>query len=225
MREYGFSLTRFLPHEDQIYDSVLLRKNTAQSKPVFSHILCSDSAFYLGVHNCPRGWKLYGANCYKFVAHPVEKRSWAQARQDCLDYNKDWRESADIAKADLVSITTKAEQDMLQQTFRELGANNTDYWTGLTKQNSTGFYWIDGTYFKYMNWRGASTGNQECVKSSVSYNANQGSWIIASCSQRNNYVCKLPRSKSFRFQSSYSSGETSIVLVSLHHLFPFLKKN
>ena len=173
------------------------------------------------MHNCPRGWKLYGVNCCKFVAHPVEKKNWAQARQNCLDYNKDWRESADIAKADLVSITTKAEQDMLEETFRDLGANSTDYWTGLTKQNSTGFYWIDGTYLKYKNWRGASNRSQECVKSSVSYNANQGSWIIATCSQQHNYVCKLPRSKSFIFQSSYNLSKISSVMVSLCHLLPF----
>lgn len=156
------------------------------------------------------GWKLYGPNCYKFVAHPVEKKNWAQARQDCLDYNKDWRQSADIAKADLVSITSNAEQDMLQETFRELGANNTDYWTGLTKQNSTGVYWVDGTYLDYTNWKGTLTRNGKCVKSSVSYNANQGSWIIASCSQRNNYVCKLPRSK-FPFFSKFLQFRLNIL--------------
>ena len=168
------------------------------------------------MHNCPRGWELYGVNCYKFVAHPVGKKNWAQARQDCLDYNKNWRESADIAKADLVSITTRADHDML-----ELSANNTDYCIGLTKQNSTGFYWIDVTYLKYNNWRGPSTRDQGCVKSSASYNANQRSWIIAPCSQRNNYVCKLPRSKSFILQSSYNLNKISSVMVSLCHLLPF----
>ena len=43
MRKYVFSLTRILPYNDRIYDSVLIRKNTGQWKPVFSHILCSVS--------------------------------------------------------------------------------------------------------------------------------------------------------------------------------------
>ena len=42
MREYGFSLTRILPDKDKIYDFVLIRESTAQWKPVFSHIICSD---------------------------------------------------------------------------------------------------------------------------------------------------------------------------------------
>ena len=42
MREYGFSLSRILPHKDKIVDSVLIRENTAQRKPVFSQILCNN---------------------------------------------------------------------------------------------------------------------------------------------------------------------------------------
>ena len=41
MQKYRFSLTRILPYEDRIYNSVLMRKNTGQWNPVFSHILCS----------------------------------------------------------------------------------------------------------------------------------------------------------------------------------------
>ena len=42
MREYGFSLILILPYKDRIVDSVLIRENMGQSKPVFSHIICSD---------------------------------------------------------------------------------------------------------------------------------------------------------------------------------------
>ena len=42
MGEYGFSLTRILPHLDRIVDSVLMQKNKAQGQPVFSHILDSE---------------------------------------------------------------------------------------------------------------------------------------------------------------------------------------
>ena len=43
MREYRFSLTRILPYKDRVYDSVLIRENMGQWKPVFSHVLCSVS--------------------------------------------------------------------------------------------------------------------------------------------------------------------------------------
>ena len=41
MREYGFSLTRILPYKD----SVLKWENVFQWKPLFSHILCTDTPF------------------------------------------------------------------------------------------------------------------------------------------------------------------------------------
>ena len=43
MREYRFLLTRILPYKFRIIDSVLIRENTSQLKPVFSYILRSDA--------------------------------------------------------------------------------------------------------------------------------------------------------------------------------------
>ena len=31
-----------ISYKDRIYDPVLIRENTGESKPVFSHILCND---------------------------------------------------------------------------------------------------------------------------------------------------------------------------------------
>ena len=42
MCEYQFSLTRILPYRDRVLDSVFIRENKGQWKPVFSHILCSE---------------------------------------------------------------------------------------------------------------------------------------------------------------------------------------
>ena len=41
MRECGFSLISIFPYKDRIYNSVLIRENTGQWKPVFLHILCN----------------------------------------------------------------------------------------------------------------------------------------------------------------------------------------
>ena len=52
MPDYGFSLAPFFSYkdkivdsEDRIVDSVLIRENTGQRKPIFWHILCSVQCF------------------------------------------------------------------------------------------------------------------------------------------------------------------------------------
>ena len=147
--------------------------------------------FSLGAHTCPNDWSLYNGYCYKVAAHPGMKTSWSLARKKCLDYNKDWRQDGDFARADLVSITSTAEQRMLQKLFRDLNDTNANYWIGLTNQNSSGFYWTDGTYYDYTNMRSGLSGNKSCVKSSVSFNSSEGTWVKARCNESNNYVCKL----------------------------------
>ena len=42
MSEYGFSLARIFPYKGRIADSVLIRENKGQRKPVFWYILRSD---------------------------------------------------------------------------------------------------------------------------------------------------------------------------------------
>ena len=54
MREYGLSLTRVLPYKDKILDFLLIRENTGQWKPVFLHILYSESAQI--THTYSGGW-------------------------------------------------------------------------------------------------------------------------------------------------------------------------
>ena len=39
MPKHGFPLTRLFPYKDRIYDSVFIRKNLGQRKPVFWYIL------------------------------------------------------------------------------------------------------------------------------------------------------------------------------------------
>lgn len=119
------------------------------------------------------------------------KTSWPLARKKCLDYKRDWRQDGDFARADLVSISSTSEQKMLQRLFKDLNATNAKYWIGLTNQNSSEFYWTDGTYYDYSSWRVGSSGNESCVKSSINFNAREGTWVKASCNESIYYVCKL----------------------------------
>ena len=61
MQEYVFALTRTLPCKDRIYDSVLIRENTGQRKPVFLNILCSVVVGRQYIFNllCPQSQPLY----------------------------------------------------------------------------------------------------------------------------------------------------------------------
>ena len=47
MPKYEFSVNRILPFKDKTEDSVLIRKNMCQRKPVFLHILRSSHAFMI----------------------------------------------------------------------------------------------------------------------------------------------------------------------------------
>lgn len=57
MPEYWFSRTRIFSNKDKIYDSVLIRENTGQRKPVFWHILRSFSALLKSAENTEQSWK------------------------------------------------------------------------------------------------------------------------------------------------------------------------
>ena len=50
MSDYGFSLTRIFPYEDGIYDSVLMRENADNRKPVLWYIFCSRINTFLEEH-------------------------------------------------------------------------------------------------------------------------------------------------------------------------------
>ena len=115
-----------------------------------------------------------------------------------MNFNKNWRKNINVAEADLVSILTNDEQQMLLDEFKKRGLYNGKFWIGLTKQNSSRVYWTDGTYYRdYANWKGASQ-NASCVISAVS----DGKWDAAVCSEKNNYVCKVARGKKLLYSNS-----------------------
>ena len=43
MPEKRFSLTRVFPYKDKIFDSILIRENMGQRKPMFWYVFRSDS--------------------------------------------------------------------------------------------------------------------------------------------------------------------------------------
>lgn len=147
------------------------------------------------MHNCPDGWHTNKDYCYQFNAHPNQKASWKDARRECQDYNLPWKDSIDVANADLVSISSSEEQKFLEDTFIKLGNRHVGdaFWMGLYKNNSK-FTWTDHSTISYQNWKNkASTSANSCTKSSISiYNPG---WEASDCMEKNYYVCKLKRGK------------------------------
>jgi len=147
------------------------------------------------VHNCPDGWHTFQDYCYQFNAHPNQKTTWNNARQECLNFNQPWKATIDVAKADLVSISSSEEQNFVENTFRIFGINYVGdaFWTGFHKNNSK-FTWTDHSIITYQNWKNkASKSTNNCTKSSISI-YDQG-WEPADCTEKNYFVCKVKRGK------------------------------
>ena len=148
----------------------------------------------VGVHNCPDGWVTYKDHCYQINAHPNQQTTWSNARRMCLDFNKPWKDKIDVAKADLVSITSADEQAFLESQYRNLKVYRGYFWTGLYKNNSKPFAWTDHSDFTYQNWKnGKPDASKNCSKSSLSYSS-QG-WEASLCTENNYFVCKVKRGK------------------------------
>ena len=150
----------------------------------------------LGVHNCPDGWVTYKDHCYQINAHPSQKTSWGKAREECLSFNQPWKKAIDVAKADLVSITSTDEQDFLEKQYTNYRIYSGFFWTGLSRNNSEDFTWSDHSKINFQNWKNKPVDDKtkNCVKSSIS-RVGHG-WEADKCSGENYFVCKLKRGMS-----------------------------
>lgn len=149
-----------------------------------------------GTHNCPDGWENFNSYCYQINAHPNQKLSWADARTLCQSFSEPWKKIVDVAKADLVSITSQEEHDFVDNLFKSYKVTGYQdfYWTGLYKNLSdSGFHWSDGAVLKYQDWKNTIPGiNNSCVKSALSA-TNRNSWTAAACTEQHYFVCKVKR--------------------------------
>lgn len=113
----------------------------------------------------------------------------------CLDFNNEWEKQIAVSEADLTSITSQIEQDMLVKAFKNNGVTDygSSFWTGLSNINKTGFTWSDKTVLKFQNYKEKTSlgTNLDCVKSSL--DDKKGRWLQASCTERNYYACKVKK--------------------------------
>ncbi|XP_065683392.1 uncharacterized protein LOC100215503 isoform X1 [Hydra vulgaris] len=151
-----------------------------------------------GVHNCPEGWVVYSENCYQINAHPNQKMTYADAEKECHSFNHPWKNSNDVAKAELTSILSKDEQAMLVGEFIKLGLSSWGeyFWIGLNISSNGQFAWSDFSKFDYTNYDSTFLNlatTDKCVSSSLA--SSIGKWKASFCNDLNNFVCKVKRGK------------------------------
>lgn len=130
--------------------------------------------------DCPDGWKYFAENLEGGACYKVKRNyfNWYAARDDCLGNS-----------ADLVSITTKSEQDFVT---RDLLQGNY-MWLGMTDGDSEGQWaWSDNTTTtSYNNWdhgdpnNGGQLQNEDCALIKP-----DGKWNDYPCEDKFNYICK-----------------------------------
>lgn len=111
------------------------------------------------------GAVLHDAHCY----FTIDARSWSDARDAC-----------EAAGAHLVTIATKAEDDVV----RALGGG--DKWIGLSRSSVIApFRWVDGASTGYEGWRsGEPNGSGRCARMA------DGGWADWDCDERYAAVCE-----------------------------------
>ena len=123
---------------------------------------------------CLEGWSRYGDHCYQGFK---TKHQWEGARKACL-----------LLNADLVSISSQAENDFVETVMKSLGIQCA--WIGLTRV-SAGYVdvleWSDGTPFTFRSFRSdePSGGQEHCVALEVNKD-----WNDVECLLHNYYVCE-----------------------------------
>ncbi|XP_073724632.1 galactose-specific lectin nattectin-like [Misgurnus anguillicaudatus] len=85
---------------------------------------------------CPRGWKRFGVQCYKYFSHAV---TWVTAEKNCQSVG-----------ANLASVHNTAENNFL---LRQLASANKKVWIGGHDGETDGqWLWSDGSQFHFSNW-------------------------------------------------------------------------
>jgi len=126
------------------------------------------------------GWKAWKDHCYYYSPKGV-KRTWYEARQECIDMG-----------GDLASINTKGENDFVEsviwQGHRE-DLEDVDVWIGLNDLDKYNYYqWVDGSPVSYTKWsfNEPDGGDPQCVK----FIRLEGYWSDKKCTQQLPYMCK-----------------------------------
>ncbi|XP_015231842.1 PREDICTED: macrophage mannose receptor 1-like [Cyprinodon variegatus] len=123
-------------------------------------------------------WYEFGDFCYKPFG---DKKTWHNARSSCRNLG-----------ADLVSIQSMKEQSWVES-YLYMATSNV--WTGLNDLAIPGlFMWSDEHIVTFTYWAPGEPNNHNGFSEDCVEMLHQtGRWNDKSCTQLNNYVCKMPK--------------------------------
>eukprot|EP00058_Branchiostoma_floridae_P019221 XP_002604710.1 hypothetical protein BRAFLDRAFT_80319 [Branchiostoma floridae] len=149
---------------------------------------CSVSRPYIcerSVGTCPAGWLTNERSCYQFNTN--HQTQWLEAKLNC-----------EAVGAQLITISSQAEQDFINTMSPSLQAGGTNYlWTGLSDYVDDGvFHWPDDDV-TYTNWLPSNPSDRpDYVDCTTIYTGdNEGHWETRECFEQHAYICELPQGK------------------------------
>ncbi|XP_067020488.1 macrophage mannose receptor 1-like [Acropora muricata] len=130
--------------------------------------------------SCPSGWIKFDQHCYLFRDTYNDRRTWASARYICRKQG-----------ANLLSITSKQEQDFLSHHFTD--NLHGQVWLGLNDRNiEAGHTWSDGSPVTFLNWHPGEPNDLNNVEKCAEMYPADTRWNDIMCTDLNGYICKQP---------------------------------
>ncbi|KAK2549082.1 Coagulation factor VIII [Acropora cervicornis] len=130
--------------------------------------------------SCPSGWIKFDQHCYLFRDTYNDRRTWTSARYMCRKQG-----------ANLLSITSKQEQDFLSHHFTD--NLHGQVWLGLNDRNiEAGHTWSDGSPVTFLNWHPGEPNDLNNVEKCAEMYPADTRWNDVMCIALNGYVCKQP---------------------------------
>ncbi|XP_029114493.1 CD209 antigen-like protein E isoform X1 [Scleropages formosus] len=144
---------------------------------------------------CPVGWRLFSSRCYFFSASEgTRRKSWPDARADCVDRG-----------ADLVEVESKEKQTYLSRVIEGIELRDphvwhlTGFWMGLRDIHTEGVWkWLNGTELTVGYWMDGEPNDQysteDCAATYLKPNPLK-SWNDAPCSTKLYWICEKGQKK------------------------------
>ncbi|KAA0716460.1 Layilin Precursor [Triplophysa tibetana] len=150
--------------------------------------------------------------CKRGTEKPCYKIAYFQDNRRKLNF-EDASRACRSDGGDLLSIESKAEQELIQALMEELKASDGDFWIGLRRDQvyeeingdcPSQYYWLDGSQATFRNWHWdePSCGFEVCVVMYHQPSAPPGQggpymfqWNDDNCETKNNFICKYSKDK------------------------------
>lgn len=135
---------------------------------------------WLGNQSCTAGWKFLDGSCYFFSN---ETATWFKARKRCKEHG-----------ADLVTVTSDAENAFIVSHYSSLRCLSEGAWLGLRRhpKNVTRWIWLDDreTELKYTKWHRKEPMNNRIDRNCTEIHPTKSIyWYGSPCHVQGCYIC------------------------------------